>query len=130
MPRSGGCTRTRYAACPADFWDRLAKNDASGVVMRFLHDLFLEFRPPLDLVDARWGAIEQHQKAFAAAVPAALQRYLASGVSTEDLTEVARIDAGFPFDDGRVWLHLLEDGLRHSDLRRLPGRRWPHRAAA
>lgn len=117
--------RQAYATCPPDFWERLVVDDAEGVLTRFLHDLFLDHRPPLDVAEARWTVILEQQPAYAAAAQSALRRVRAFTYPSGYLTELVRVDAGFRVDNGNVWLDLLQERLVESTLRALPGQRWP-----
>jgi hypothetical protein len=117
-----------YAESPVDFWERLADDDSEGVVVRFLHDLFLDHRPALDLSDTRWKLIVEQQPPYAAAVQRALEKLRASDHPVDYLTELVRIDAGLLVDDGRAWLDQLQDALARGELMTLQGRRWPPNA--
>ncbi len=117
-----------FTACPSDFWERLAETDAEGVLTRFLHDLFLDHRPPLDVTDSRWKVIVEQQSRYASAAQQALGAVLAANDTAEYLTEVVRIDAGRRVADGRSWLQQLQEALVQRDLRSMPGEPWPQTA--
>jgi hypothetical protein len=111
-----------YAACPPDFWARRAANEPDELLMWFLHDLFLEFGHPLDVIEARWKAIRRGQPAYADAAVIALEMVLNTQHDPDWFTDVVRIDAGVKeVDDGTAWLRSLSEALRQEDFSRLIG---------
>jgi hypothetical protein len=106
-----------YDACPSDFWDRLAVQEPENVLERSLHDLFARYHRPIPDVQLRWSGIVRWQKAYARAILGALDRVLEDNHDGVHLTEIVRVDAGFPLvNDGRSWLISLRRALVDQDF--------------
>jgi hypothetical protein len=112
-----------YEQCPKDFWARLAVSEPEDVLIRFLHDLFGNFRHPPDVAELRWKAITRDHPAYATAVLTSLEHVLQSCDDPQWLTDVVCIDAGFTsVEKGKQWLDVLLVALRTADFNALPAR--------
>jgi hypothetical protein len=106
-----------YEACPQDFWERLALQEPADVLERFLHDLFARYHRPIPDIQLRWAGIVRYQKAYAGAVLSVLDLVLDRNRDQAHLTEIVRVDAGFPMvDDGISWLASLRGALGNGDF--------------
>jgi hypothetical protein len=98
-----------FAACPQDFWSRLAADDPQGVTERFLHHLLGRRR--YTNLESLWWLIARHHPDYAEAARRALDRVLSS-LGPEALTEMVRVDAACPgVADGSRWLRTLRAAM-------------------
>jgi hypothetical protein len=112
-----------YRDCPNDFWLRLAMNEPTDVLTRFLHDLFGKYSNPMEVAELRWKAIKEDHPPYAMAAIVSLEHVLQTCSDPKFLSDVVRIDAGLmTVEDGKLWLGALLVGLRTADFSSLPDR--------
>ena len=110
-----------YADCPNDFWLRLAMNEPTDVLTRFLHDLFGKYSHPMDVAELRWKAIRQDHPPYATAAVVSLEHVLRTCNDPQFLSDLVRIDAGLmTVEDGKLWLGALSVALQTEDFGSLP----------
>ena len=106
-----------FAACPPDFWERLALDEPLEVLERFLHDLFLRYDHPLDVIETRWKVIRRDFAPYASASIMALSNVLRDIQNLDTLNDIVRIDAGIlSTNDGKAWLESLLYAMQTEDF--------------
>lgn len=101
-----------YAACPPDFFRRLAKSDALGTVSRLLHSAFAENYPAPATIRMNLERVIRLAPAYRDALVDALD-YVLTQTTIEEQQDLVRYDAALAEPvDASGWLRKLRDELR------------------